>query len=174
MSTIARVSVSSDQKNQPDDDDMPTKMLSFLRKIPASGIILSAMSGFCLAAASLIVKKAPNVNSIQILVSRAIVQFIFVIPFIIYYKLPFFGIPGERLPLFMRGFIGFIYASLMYLLPVHPSSGCVYNHFFCSGLCNHHSLHFLERDMRSNSSNWSHYHHNRSITCIKAYIHISC
>lgn len=130
MSTIARVSVSSDQKSQP-DDDMLTKMLNFLRKIPASGIILSAMSGFCLAAASLIVKKAPNVNSVQILVSRAIVQFIFVLPFITYYKLPFFGIPGERLPLFMRGFIGFIYASLMYtsyrFIPLADASTIIFS-----------------------------------------------
>lgn len=39
---------------------------------------------------------------------------IFYVPIIIYYKLPILGEHGERVPLFFRDTIGFIYASLMY------------------------------------------------------------
>ena len=132
MSRSEHGSVSSEKKVPiAPNEDWPSRALEFLRKIPAAGIVLSAFSGFCLAAASLIVKKTPNVNSVQILVSRSVVQIVFYLPLVFYYKLPMLGIVGERGPLFFRGFIGFIYAGLMYtayrLIPLVDASAIIYS-----------------------------------------------
>lgn len=145
-----KIGVSSDPSID-ENDDILSKMLNFLKKIPAAGIILSATSGFCLAAASLIVKKTPNVNSVQIFVSRAVVQVIFFLPFIIYTSCPSLASVGS-LSRFSH-----VDSSMLvrwHFLPTDPSNRRFDHHFFCSCLCDHHSLHLTERTMRSDTSYW--------------------
>lgn len=114
-----------------DDQDFGRRGIELLRRIPASGIIMAGFSGVCFAVASFIVKKIPNVNSVQILVSRSIIQMAFYLPIMLINKMPLFGVPNERLPLFGRGFIGFFDVAFTYtsyrLLPLADASTIVFS-----------------------------------------------
>lgn len=51
-------------------EDLSTRIISKLRVIPCAGILLAMLSGVFFATAGFIVKLIPNINPIQIVVSR--------------------------------------------------------------------------------------------------------
>lgn len=51
-------------------EDLSTRIISRLRVIPCAGILLAMLSGVFFATAGFIVKLIPNINPIQIVVSR--------------------------------------------------------------------------------------------------------
>lgn len=114
-----------------ENQDIFDRFLEKIRKIPFSGIVLSAFSGLCMALASLIVKKIPSMNPVLILVTRSAIQFLFYLPIMLYYKFNIFGIIGERTALFLRSFIGFIYSALLYMsmrfIPLADASTIIYS-----------------------------------------------
>ena len=56
-------------KNAP-QEDLSTRIISRLREIPCAGVVLAMLSGIFFATAGFIVKLIPEVNPIQIVVSR--------------------------------------------------------------------------------------------------------
>ena len=59
-------------------EDKLTRLVNYFRKIPCAGIIMALFSGLFFATAGFIVKLVPNVNPIQIVVSRSVKLIYFV------------------------------------------------------------------------------------------------
>ena len=51
-------------------EDLSTRIISRLRGIPCAGVVLAMLSGIFFATAGFIVKLIPEVNPVQIVVSR--------------------------------------------------------------------------------------------------------
>ena len=108
-----------------------TRTLATLKNTSGSGVLIAALSGLSFALASFIIKMVPSVNSVQILVTRSLIQFLFYFPIVILYKLPIFGLRGERATLYTQGFLAFIAFGLMYisyrLIPLADASTIVFS-----------------------------------------------
>ncbi|KAI1290291.1 Solute carrier family 35 member G1 [Halotydeus destructor] len=102
-----------------------------LRKIPLAGLLMAIFSATIFATASFMVKLAPGVPSVEVVVTRSIIQFACVSPYILYKGMSFKGGAGEASPLFIRGVLGFLAFSLAYsafhLLPLGDASTIIFS-----------------------------------------------
>lgn len=102
-----------------------------LKRIPCSGILLGVLSGFFFATAGFIVKLILNINPIEVVISRSVVQLIVYLPIVILNRDSLLGIPGQRWPLFLRGASGFLSFGMLYvayhMIPLADASTIVFS-----------------------------------------------
>ena len=86
-----------------------------LKRIPCAGIGFGILSGSIFAAGSLIVKLLPNINPVEIVISRSLIQALCFLPFVIWNRMEIFGAEGERIILFFRSLTSFGSFILIYI-----------------------------------------------------------
>jgi drug/metabolite transporter (DMT)-like permease len=98
------------------------RLLEKSKVIPCAGIFLALVSGTIFATAGFIVKLLPDVNPLEIVVVRSMVQMIAMMPVIMFYNIPVLGVPGERAILFTRALLssfGFLaYYAAVHMIPL--------------------------------------------------------
>ncbi|KAI1290284.1 Solute carrier family 35 member G1 [Halotydeus destructor] len=118
--------VLKDQNVAEPESDHDDALVRKLRAIPLGGLLAAILSAFFFATASFTVTLAPNVHPVEAVMARSMAQ-LTVFGIVILLSGGSLKAPeGEKWPLFLRGFFGFItfgssYASL-HLLPIGDSS----------------------------------------------------
>lgn len=101
-----------------------------LSRISCAGLGLAILSGFFFSVAGFTVKLV-HLNPVLIVVIRSLIQLLFFLPFVLLTGSPVFGVPGERLPLFLRGLTGYLAFVLTYvslrMIPLADSSTIVFS-----------------------------------------------
>lgn len=86
-----------------------------LKRIPCAGIGFGILSGSIFAAGSLIVKLLPNINPVEIVISRSLIQALCFLPFVIGNRMEIFGAEGERIIVWLRSLTSFGSFILIYI-----------------------------------------------------------
>ncbi|KAI1286134.1 Solute carrier family 35 member G1 [Halotydeus destructor] len=112
-------------------DNQDGAIVRRLRKIPFSGIILAAFSAVCFSVASFTIKLIPGVPSLEIVVSRSIMQLVAYLPVALFSGSSLSGAKGDTYPLLMKCFIGFVCTSSGYvaisMIPLGDASTIIFS-----------------------------------------------
>lgn len=101
-------------ENQLFKDDVRTVVMKRLQMIPGMGCVLALLSGFFFATASFTVEVSGGVDPAFIVTTRSLMQLIFFLPLVIFFKEPIHGVEGERIALLERSVFGYTCFVLSY------------------------------------------------------------
>jgi drug/metabolite transporter (DMT)-like permease len=95
-------------------EDLRSVVMNRLKMIPGIGCVMALLSGFFFATASFTVEVSGGVDPAFIVTTRSLMQVVFFLPLVIFFKEPMHGVDGERLALLERSVFGYTCFVLSY------------------------------------------------------------
>ncbi|XP_076304726.1 solute carrier family 35 member G1-like [Tachypleus tridentatus] len=123
--TSVKATVSSESSRLLVSNIQRSRWQRFLR-LPGLGILCGLISGIFFATGSLVIALLPEINSMELLILRSLLEMVVYSSVIIHARQSLLGIPGERRFLFFRAITGVIAVNLIYysfrLIPLADAS----------------------------------------------------